>query len=120
MISTGHLCDEPDHLPPVAIAKSSQLQGAGWRAAICQPFDKQTDEVDRFCDVTGFERIGHMPDVGCDPPFAPEEKDPFRDGTRMRTFWLAAREYLRLANALLTGTKEELNPRNPCPTAKSF
>jgi len=72
---------------------------------------KATDEVDRFCDVTGFERIGHMPDVDAIRRSRLKKKTLFEMDADEDILACRA-EYLRLANALLTGTKEELNPQS--------
>jgi light-independent protochlorophyllide reductase subunit L len=38
-----------------------------------------TDEIDRFNEAVGLNRLAHLPDVD-DPPLAAEEVHPVRDG----------------------------------------
>ncbi|SUZ31890.1 Light-independent protochlorophyllide reductase iron-sulfur ATP-binding protein [Roseibaca ekhonensis] len=72
---------------------------------------KATDEVDRFCREVGFNRIGHMPDVDAIRRSRLKKKTLFEMDADEDILACRA-EYLRLANALLTGTNEEFNPQS--------
>lgn len=78
---------------------------------------KATDEVDRFCKVAGFNRIGHMPDVDAIRRSRLKKKTLFEMDADEDILACRA-EYLRLANALLTGT-EVSNPQ-PLPDREIF
>lgn len=76
-----------------------------------------TDEVDRFCDRIGFNRIGHMPDVDALRRSRLKKKTLFEmpdeeDIVRCRA------EYVRLAETLWRGT-EPLSPE-PLPDREIF
>ena len=69
-----------------------------------------TDEVDRFCDVVGFKRIGHMPDFDSIRRSRLKKKTLFEmpDEDDIVT---ARAEYIRLAETLWNGT----DPLAPAP-----
>jgi light-independent protochlorophyllide reductase subunit L len=65
---------------------------------------RETDEVDRYCDTVGFNRIAHMPDVDAIRRSRLKKKTSFEmdeeeDIVRCRA------EYVRLADTLLRGTE---------------
>ncbi len=65
---------------------------------------KDTDEVDRFCDVVGFKRLAHMPDFDAIRRSRLKKKTLFEMPDEPDI--LAARqEYLQLAQTLWTGTE---------------
>ncbi|MEL6585498.1 MAG: ferredoxin:protochlorophyllide reductase (ATP-dependent) iron-sulfur ATP-binding protein [Pseudomonadota bacterium] len=71
---------------------------------------KDTDEVDRYCDTVGFQRIAHMPDVDAIRRSRLKKKTLFEmddeeDIVRCRA------EYIRLAETLYRGT----DPLAPAP-----
>jgi len=66
---------------------------------------KDTDEVDRFCDVVGFKRIAHMPDIDAIRRSRLKKKTLFEmdddeDIVRCRA------EYIRLAETLWNSTED--------------
>ncbi|MGR3494454.1 ferredoxin:protochlorophyllide reductase (ATP-dependent) iron-sulfur ATP-binding protein [Citreimonas sp.] len=65
---------------------------------------KDTDEVDRFCDVVGFKRLAHMPDFDAIRRSRLKKKTLFEMPDEPDI--LAARqEYLQLAQTLWSGTE---------------
>ncbi len=70
---------------------------------------KDTDEVDRFCERTGFKRIGHMPDVDAIRRSRLKKKTLFEMPDDEDIVQCRA-EYLRLAQLLWDGT-EALTPQ---------
>jgi len=78
---------------------------------------KDTNEVDRFCDVVGFKRIAHMPDIDAIRRSRLKKKTLFEmdadeDVVRARA------EYMRLAEALWNST-ETMAPA-PLPDREIF
>lgn len=78
---------------------------------------RETDEVDRFCERVGFQRIGHMPDVDAIRRSRLKKKTLFEmaddeDIKACRT------EYVRLAQTLWNGV-EPMNPK-PLPDREIF
>jgi light-independent protochlorophyllide reductase subunit L len=78
---------------------------------------RETDEVDRFCDRTGFQRIGHMPDVDAIRRSRLKKKTLF-EMPEDEDILACRAEYLRLAQVLWDG-KEMLTP-NPLPDREIF
>lgn len=78
---------------------------------------RETDEVDRFCDRTGFKRIGHMPDVDAIRRSRLKKKTLFAMPEDADILACRA-EYLRLAEVLWAGD-EVLTP-NPLPDREIF
>ena len=71
---------------------------------------RETDEVDRFCDVVGFKRIGHMPDVDAIRRSRLKKKTLFEMPDEEDIVQCRA-EYIRLADSLYNG----LDPLSPEP-----
>ncbi|WP_102109691.1 ferredoxin:protochlorophyllide reductase (ATP-dependent) iron-sulfur ATP-binding protein [Oceaniglobus roseus] len=65
---------------------------------------KSTDEVDRYCDVVGFNRIAHMPDIDAIRRSRLKKKTLFEMPDE-DDILLARAEYIRLAQALYAGTE---------------
>jgi light-independent protochlorophyllide reductase subunit L len=76
-----------------------------------------TDEVDRFCDRTGFKRIGHMPDIDAIRRSRLKKKTLFEMPEDADILACRA-EYLRLAEVLWAGT-DEMTP-TPLPDREIF
>jgi light-independent protochlorophyllide reductase subunit L len=70
---------------------------------------KDTDEVDRFCERTGFKRIGHMPDVDAIRRSRLKKKTLFEMPDDEDIVQCRA-EYMRLADLMWKGT-EALTPQ---------
>jgi len=64
---------------------------------------KDTDEVDRFCDVVGFNRLAHMPDVDAIRRSRLKKKTIFEMDDAEDVMAVRA-EYIRLAQVLAAGT----------------
>ncbi|PKP83995.1 MAG: ferredoxin:protochlorophyllide reductase (ATP-dependent) iron-sulfur ATP-binding protein, partial [Alphaproteobacteria bacterium HGW-Alphaproteobacteria-2] len=71
---------------------------------------KDTDEVDRFCDVVGFKRIAHMPDYDAIRRSRLKKKTLFEMEADEEVVAIRA-EYVRLAETLWRGT----DPLAPAP-----
>ncbi|MBC6442226.1 MAG: ferredoxin:protochlorophyllide reductase (ATP-dependent) iron-sulfur ATP-binding protein [Rhodobacteraceae bacterium] len=71
-----------------------------------------TDEVDRFCDVVGFKRIAHMPDIDAVRRSRLKKKTLFEMPDE-EDIVMARKEYIRLADVLFAGTE----PLAPAPLA---
>ncbi|TVR47144.1 MAG: ferredoxin:protochlorophyllide reductase (ATP-dependent) iron-sulfur ATP-binding protein, partial [Rhodobacteraceae bacterium] len=78
---------------------------------------RDTDEVDRFCETVGFNRIGHMPDVDAIRRSRLKKKTLFEMDADEDILACRA-EYMRLAEALYNGT-EAFNPA-PLPDRDIF
>ncbi len=65
---------------------------------------KDTDEVDRYCDVVGFNRIAHMPDIDAIRRSRLKKKTLFEMPDE-DDIVMARAEYIRLAQALFDGTE---------------
>ncbi len=73
---------------------------------------KDTDEVDRYCDVVGFRRIAHMPDIDAIRRSRLKKKTLFEMPDE-EDIVAARAEYVRLAERLHAGT----DPLAPAPMA---
>ena len=71
---------------------------------------KDTDEVDKFCDVVGFKRIAHMPDIDAIRRSRLKKKTLFEMPDE-EDIVMARKEYIRLADSLFQGTE----PLAPSP-----
>src|SRR6056297_999129 len=65
---------------------------------------KDTDEVDRYCDVVGFNRIAHMPDIDAIRRSRLKKKTLF-EMPEDEDIVEARKEYIRLAETLFNGTE---------------
>ncbi|RDD68231.1 ferredoxin:protochlorophyllide reductase (ATP-dependent) iron-sulfur ATP-binding protein [Thalassococcus profundi] len=65
---------------------------------------RETDEVDRYCDVVGFNRIAHMPDIDAIRRSRLKKKTLFEMPDE-EDIVLARAEYVRLAQLLFAGTE---------------
>jgi len=71
---------------------------------------KDTNEVDRYCDVVGFNRIAHMPDIDAIRRSRLKKKTLFEMPDE-EDIVMARAEYMRLAQTLFAGT-EPLAPQS--------
>ncbi|WP_239995009.1 ferredoxin:protochlorophyllide reductase (ATP-dependent) iron-sulfur ATP-binding protein [Rhodosalinus sediminis] len=65
---------------------------------------KDTDEVDRYCDAVGFQRIAHMPDFDAIRRSRLKKKTLFEMPDE-EDIVMARKEYVRLAETLWNGTE---------------
>jgi light-independent protochlorophyllide reductase subunit L len=65
---------------------------------------KDTDEVDRYCDAVGFQRIAHMPDYDAIRRSRLKKKTLFEMPDE-EDIVMARKEYVRLAETLWNGTE---------------
>ncbi|NCW62257.1 MAG: hypothetical protein EBW07_14035 [Rhodobacteraceae bacterium] len=85
--------------------------GCGGRLAGCVANrSKETNEVDRYCDVVGFNRIAHMPDVDVIRRSRLKKKTLFEMDMDEDVAIVQA-EYIKLAETLWNGTE----PLAPAP-----
>jgi light-independent protochlorophyllide reductase subunit L len=78
---------------------------------------RETDEVDRYCDVVGFNRIAHMPDLDAIRRSRLKKKTLFEMDSD-EDIVMVQKEYIRLAETLWNGT-EPLAPA-PLPDREIF
>ena len=67
-------------------------------------YNKDTDEVDRYCNEVGFKRIAHMPDYDAIRRSRLKKKTLFEMPDE-EDIVLARKEYIRLAETLFNGTE---------------
>jgi light-independent protochlorophyllide reductase subunit L len=95
----------------IIAAVQAKSKNYGVRLAGCiANRSKATDEVDRYCDVVGFNRIAHMPDIDAIRRSRLKKKTLFEMPDE-EDIVLARAEYIRLAELLYAGT----DPLAPAP-----
>ncbi len=65
---------------------------------------KDTDEVDRYCDVVGFKRLAHLPDLDAIRRSRLKKCTLFEMGDTDEDIVSVQKEYIRLAETLYAGT----------------
>ncbi len=65
---------------------------------------KDTDEVDRYCDVVGFRRLAHLPDLDAIRRSRLKKCTLFEMGDGDEDIVAVQKEYIRLAETLYAGT----------------
>ncbi|RVT81974.1 ferredoxin:protochlorophyllide reductase (ATP-dependent) iron-sulfur ATP-binding protein [Rhodobacteraceae bacterium CCMM004] len=102
----------------IIAAVQAKAKNYGVRLAGCiANRSKDTDEVDRYCDVVGFKRIAHMPDIDAIRRSRLKKKTLFEMPDE-EDIVQARAEYIRVAERLFAGT-EPLAPA-PLPDREIF
>ncbi len=65
---------------------------------------RDTDEVDRYCDVVGFKRLAHLPDLDAIRRSRLKKCTLFEMDSQEEDIAAVQREYIRLAETLFNGT----------------